>query len=413
MLAFAGCLFLLPRPLLADETLTFDAYLALISRAGDRARAAEQQPLAECRAALAAAAAELTAVSRVILPDGATMNVNHDGAAAIATQPGCAAGQFLTYLAGICPPRVCPVQGPPAFPAATGVSAPAAQPLPPTSTAVAGVSPAGSVTQAAAAAATVQAAAGSGGGSGDSAAEGYPAGESGSDAADAYPAGSESGAGGAAPTGEAADPAGAPDGLTGDATGTTAVVNPTATGTLLPSTEATSMTPYPIPPPQLPPTLTAAAADAYPASPETIPNPNRLLQIILPVVLILLIFAFVGLLIYVRRRETAVPQAKKQSPAAETAVAAGRRQLDEGNYREAVRQLFLATLATLEERGLLTYDRARTNRELLHALHAHAAVAQQLRPVVDTFERVWYGFEPVDRAEYDALAQRIDRIERP
>jgi hypothetical protein len=86
-----------------------------------------------------------------------------------------------------------------------------------------------------------------------------------------------------------------------------------------------------------------------------------------------------------------------------------------GNYRQAVRQLYLAALLSLEEQGVVRHDRSLTNRELLRQLHENSAVELRpveahLTPVIDTFDTVWYGEREPDRetfARYEAEVERL------
>lgn len=71
-----------------------------------------------------------------------------------------------------------------------------------------------------------------------------------------------------------------------------------------------------------------------------------------------------------------------------------------GDYRAAVRYLYLSALLLLEEKGLLHYDRALTNREYLRSVAERPELAAALRRVVEVFERVWYGYEPLDEPAY-------------
>jgi hypothetical protein len=80
------------------------------------------------------------------------------------------------------------------------------------------------------------------------------------------------------------------------------------------------------------------------------------------------------------------------------------------DYRSAVRYLYLACLLLLDERGLLRYDPALTNREHLLRAASQPQLADLLRPVVNTFDRVWYGFAPVDDALYQEFRQRVERL---
>ena len=76
-----------------------------------------------------------------------------------------------------------------------------------------------------------------------------------------------------------------------------------------------------------------------------------------------------------------------------------------------MRYLYLAALLRLDERGLLRYDRALTNREYLERVRENPALRERLRPIVDTFDRVWYGHAQLDAegfAEYRARVRALD-----
>jgi hypothetical protein len=92
------------------------------------------------------------------------------------------------------------------------------------------------------------------------------------------------------------------------------------------------------------------------------------------------------------------------------ALTEGRKFVEEGDYREAVRHLFLATLLTLDEKGLLRYDTTQTNYELLAQERLRPSLVPALAPVVGAYERVWYGLQPLPTTEYDLLVKRIREI---
>lgn len=81
-----------------------------------------------------------------------------------------------------------------------------------------------------------------------------------------------------------------------------------------------------------------------------------------------------------------------------------------GDYRTAVRYLYLSALLLLEERGLLRYDRSLTNREYLRSVAHRPELAAILREVIDVFDRVWYGFQILSASEYEAYAQRVETL---
>ncbi len=83
-----------------------------------------------------------------------------------------------------------------------------------------------------------------------------------------------------------------------------------------------------------------------------------------------------------------------------------------GNYRSAVRYLYLSALLLLDERGLLRYDRSRTNREYLRSVSASPALVSPLRAVIEIFDRVWYGFESIDAQTYQEYVKRVDELRK-
>ena len=82
----------------------------------------------------------------------------------------------------------------------------------------------------------------------------------------------------------------------------------------------------------------------------------------------------------------------------------------QGDYRNAIRYLYLSSLLVLDERGLLRYDRSRTNREYLRSVSSKPGLATPLRDVIDVFDRVWYGFESVDEQTYQSYLQHVDEL---
>ena len=81
-----------------------------------------------------------------------------------------------------------------------------------------------------------------------------------------------------------------------------------------------------------------------------------------------------------------------------------------GDHRQAVRYLYLSELLLLEERGLLRYNRSRTNREYLRSLQDHPQVALLLQDVIDVFDRVWYGYQPIDENTYAHYVEQVNRL---
>lgn len=84
--------------------------------------------------------------------------------------------------------------------------------------------------------------------------------------------------------------------------------------------------------------------------------------------------------------------------------------INAGDYRSAVRQLYLATLLILDQRGKIKYDPTLTNRQVLRQAANDPRTTAALVPIVETFDRVWYGFEPLTLAEFDAYRQRVEQV---
>ena len=81
-----------------------------------------------------------------------------------------------------------------------------------------------------------------------------------------------------------------------------------------------------------------------------------------------------------------------------------------GDYRTAVRYLYLSALLWLDEREILRYDRALTNREYLERVRDNPALRERLAPVVETFDRVWYGHLPIDAETFAAYQRQVERL---
>ena len=84
----------------------------------------------------------------------------------------------------------------------------------------------------------------------------------------------------------------------------------------------------------------------------------------------------------------------------------------EGDYRTAARYLYLSALLLLEERGLLRYNRSLTNREYLRSVAHLPELAARLREVVEVFDRVWYGYQPLDQAAYAQYAANVAELHK-
>ncbi len=137
-----------------------------------------------------------------------------------------------------------------------------------------------------------------------------------------------------------------------------------------------------------------------------------------PLLLILVaIGAFLLVLVFVLRRFSNVV-APETSEAEQ--VAAGKRvraaqvwaqaleRADGGDYRGAVRLMYLATLMALDETDRLRFERTLTNRE--HLRQAPESLRPLLEPLVSRYDRLWYGQSGLGEREFQefrALATRL------
>jgi len=99
-----------------------------------------------------------------------------------------------------------------------------------------------------------------------------------------------------------------------------------------------------------------------------------------------------------------------RSLTSETAFRKAQNLSGQGDYRTAVRYLYLSSLLLMEERGILRYDRSRTNREYLRSVSEHPNLAKPLKSVVEVFDRVWYGFEGLDESTYKEYVDEVEEL---
>lgn len=73
----------------------------------------------------------------------------------------------------------------------------------------------------------------------------------------------------------------------------------------------------------------------------------------------------------------------------------------QGDFKQAVRYLFLAALSRLEEAQYVTYVPHKTNRAYLKEVAGRGDLIQALRPFILVFDRTWYGEHRPVRGEFD------------
>jgi hypothetical protein len=104
------------------------------------------------------------------------------------------------------------------------------------------------------------------------------------------------------------------------------------------------------------------------------------------------------------------PDTGQQILTADSALKRAQALSSAGDYRAAVRYLYLSSLLLLDERGLLRYNRWQTNREYLRSVAHLPQLAVILRDVIDVFDRVWYGYQPLDEATYSQYAAKVAQL---
>ncbi len=81
-----------------------------------------------------------------------------------------------------------------------------------------------------------------------------------------------------------------------------------------------------------------------------------------------------------------------------------------GRWREAVHDVYWATISRLESQGLWPADRARTPREYLRLLHARHTLLPDMRLLTRSFERIWYGHRTAEERQYQEARALMERL---
>lgn len=81
-----------------------------------------------------------------------------------------------------------------------------------------------------------------------------------------------------------------------------------------------------------------------------------------------------------------------------------------GDYRLAVRLLFLQLLRGMSDRNIIQYSHERTNLDYLLQVH-HAPWYQQFFRITRNYEYVWYGLFEIDRNKFEAINKDVKNLE--
>lgn len=87
-------------------------------------------------------------------------------------------------------------------------------------------------------------------------------------------------------------------------------------------------------------------------------------------------------------------------------LAQARAAADAGDWRQAVRKVYIALLHDLDKREIVSLHPAWTNREYLNAVRAQARLYPAMRELTDRFDVLWYGRHPGDRETYEQCLSR-------
>lgn len=82
-----------------------------------------------------------------------------------------------------------------------------------------------------------------------------------------------------------------------------------------------------------------------------------------------------------------------------------------GDFRSALRLVYLSVLLNLDDRELIRFDRTGTNWEYFSALGKHSEIQNTLRPVTIIFDRKWYGHEPATKDDYNVFVAAYYAVE--
>jgi hypothetical protein len=148
------------------------------------------------------------------------------------------------------------------------------------------------------------------------------------------------------------------------------------------------------------------------SNPIHVPGANVFFTTLAVILLLgVLVYVFRGLFTDLANETTATPTGDDDRDlTSETAFQKAQTLSGHGDYRAAVRYLYLSSLLMMEERGILRYDRSRTNREYLRSVSAHPNLAKPLKSVVDIFDRVWYGFEKLDESTFKEYMEEVEDL---
>lgn len=89
-----------------------------------------------------------------------------------------------------------------------------------------------------------------------------------------------------------------------------------------------------------------------------------------------------------------------------------REALSTGNYRLAIRIYFLGLLKKLDEEGIITWKKDKTNRDYLSELFLKARYFEEVKMLTLAYEQVWYGDHTLSQQTYDQIISSFKAIDQ-
>ena len=92
-------------------------------------------------------------------------------------------------------------------------------------------------------------------------------------------------------------------------------------------------------------------------------------------------------------------------------AARARTYAESGEWREAVHALYWASIVALEDRRTLRRSGTRTPREALRLIDPASHLREPLRAQTGEFERIWYGLQPAEAADYESALMHYNALQ--
>jgi Domain of unknown function (DUF4129) len=85
---------------------------------------------------------------------------------------------------------------------------------------------------------------------------------------------------------------------------------------------------------------------------------------------------------------------------------------EQSNWRLSCRALYMATLRTFDEAGVLSFGPSRTNYEYWYALKKEKEIQKHFRELADFIDESWFGNRTVAQADYKKCSTLLTDIEQ-